>query len=73
MLLAFLAVMAIYMMHSLWEYHNGRHTFRMGIARLIGVDDTNGDPNSFGATIVYALPFVVAFWTSRPSGQVHAS
>jgi hypothetical protein len=66
-LLAFLVVMAIYMLHSVWEYRNGRHTFRMGIARMIGVDKTLGDPNSFGGSIVYALPLVLAFWRCQPS------
>ena len=60
--LGFLFIMSLYMLHSLWEYRNGRHTFRMGIARLIGVDKTLGDPNSFGASVVYALPFVRLFW-----------
>jgi O-antigen ligase len=39
----------------------------MGIARMIGVDKSLGDPNSFGASIVYALPFVVPFWMEKPS------
>jgi O-antigen ligase len=65
--LAFLGVMFVYMMHSLKEYVGGRHVFRMGIDRMIGVDTTLGDPNSFGATIVYALPFVVPFWVCRPT------
>jgi O-antigen ligase len=60
--LAFLAVMTLYMAHSLWEYHNGRHEYRMSIVRMVGVDKSLGDPNSFGASIVYALPFVVPFW-----------
>lgn len=60
--LGFLIIMAVYMLHSLWEYKNGRHTYRMGIARLIGVDKTLGDPNSFGASIVYALPLARLFW-----------
>ncbi len=64
LILAFLGIMTLYMMHSLWEFHNGRHTFRMGIARLIGVDKTLGDPNSFGASIVYSLPFLRLFWIS---------
>ena len=46
------------MLHSVWEYKNGRHVFRMGISRLVGVDKTLGDPNSFGASIVYSLPFL---------------
>ena len=70
LLAAFLAIMFVYMMHSLWEYHNGRHAFRMGIVRLIGVDSTLGDPNSFGASILYALPFVVPFWRHRPRWYV---
>jgi hypothetical protein len=39
----------------------------MGIARLIGVDTSLGDPNSFGASIVYALPLIVPFWRCNPS------
>jgi O-antigen ligase len=62
----FLAVMTLYMLHSVWEYRMGRHTFRMGIVRLIGVDKTLGDPNSFGASIVYALPFVQYLWVAWP-------
>src|SRR5439155_6560650 len=58
----FLVVMGLYMLHSVWEYKNGRHTYRMGIARLVGVDTTLGDPNSFGASIVYSLPFLTFFW-----------
>jgi hypothetical protein len=56
--------MAVYMLHSLWEFRNGRHTYRMGIPRMIGVDQTLGDPNSFGGSIVYALPFARLFWLS---------
>jgi O-antigen ligase len=70
LLLGFLAVMALYMLHSLREYIGGRHTFRMGIARMIGVDQAMGDPNTFGASIVYALPFVVPFWVCNPSRRL---
>jgi hypothetical protein len=62
LVLAFLGIMTVYLLHSLWEFRNGRHTFRMGITRLIGVDITLGDPNSFGASIVYTLPFIRLFW-----------
>jgi O-antigen ligase len=65
--LAFLVIMTVYMLHSLREYMAGRHTYRMGFARMIGVDKTLGDPNSFAAGITYALPFVVPFWRCRPS------
>lgn len=66
----FLLVMGLYMGHSFWEYLGGRHTFRMGITRMIGVDTSLGDPNSFGASIVFALPLVTAFWNANPSRQL---
>jgi O-antigen ligase len=65
----FLAVMGVYLAHSFREYLNGRHTYRMGIARMIGVDKTLGDPNSFGASIVFAMPFVVALWRTGLGGR----
>jgi len=68
--LGLLAVMGLYLTHSLREYTNGRHTFRMGIARMIGVDSTAGDPNTFGASIVFVLPFVVAVWRSGFGGRL---
>jgi hypothetical protein len=66
----FLAVMGVYLTHSLREFLNGRHVFRMGITRLIGVDSTMGDPNSFGATVVFALPFVVCLWRAGVGGRL---
>jgi O-antigen ligase len=65
----FVAVMGLYLLHSLREYLGGRHTFRMGIPRMIGVDRTLGDPNSFGASIVFALPFVPALWRAGVGGR----
>ncbi|MBX9624024.1 MAG: O-antigen ligase family protein [Gemmataceae bacterium] len=66
----FLAVMALYLMHSFREYLGGRHTHRMGISRMVGVDTTLGDPNSFGASIVLALPVVVAVWRAGVGGRL---
>lgn len=57
---AYIFSMFFYMLHSLWEYHNGRHQWRMGISRMIGVDSTFSDPNAFGGSIVLSLPFVYA-------------
>jgi O-antigen ligase len=65
----FVAVMGLYLTHSLREYLGGRHTFRMGIARMIGVDRTLGDPNSFGASIVFVLPFIPALWRAGVGGR----
>ncbi|EPR37228.1 hypothetical protein dsx2_1171 [Desulfovibrio sp. X2] len=61
LVVAFAAVMAIYVGKSLWEFtFHGRYVWRMGIARLCGVDNTYGDPNSFAATICYSLPLTWA-------------
>jgi O-antigen ligase len=63
LLLAFIVIMGLYIGKSEWEFFiGGRHVYRMGIKRLIGIDDTNGSPNSFAATIVYSLPFAWAMW-----------
>ncbi len=57
---AYVFSMIFYVLHSLWEFHNGRHAYRMGIVRMIGVDSTFNDPNSFGASIVLSFPIVYA-------------
>ena len=64
---AFLVCTALYMTHSLREYINGRHVYRMGTARMIGVDSTLGDPNSFAASLLYALPLAFPFWRTAQS------
>ena len=69
----FMTVMAIYMLHSLKEYLGGRHTYRMGIVRLLGVDSSMGDPNSFGGSIVFSLPFLTAFWNGVRGKWVKAA
>ena len=62
--LGFLFAMGLYLAHSFREYLAGRHTFRMEIHRMIGVDVSMGDPNSFSASIVYSLPFVLPSWSA---------
>ena len=69
MVVGFTFVMGLYLAHSLKEYMGGRYTYRMGISRMIGVDSTHGDPNSFGASIVYSLPFLPAIWRSGWAGR----
>jgi hypothetical protein len=66
----FLAVMCLYLLHSLREYIGGRMTYRMGISRMLGVDSSLGDPNSFGASICFALPIVAAVWYSGIGGRL---
>jgi hypothetical protein len=57
-----LVVMALYMLHSLWEFHCGRYVSRMGINRMVGIDSTNGDPNAFATNVLLSLIFVPVFW-----------
>jgi Lipid A core - O-antigen ligase and related enzymes len=64
---AFLVCMALYMVHSLREYGNGRYEWRMGTARMVGVDKTYSDPNTFAASIVYSLPMLLPWWLDAPT------
>jgi hypothetical protein len=59
-MVAFIVITALYMSHSLWEYLHGRHEWRMGISRMVGIDTTAGDPNAFAGTIAFSLPFLFA-------------
>ncbi len=52
------AILFVYQAKSLWEHLvNGRGVYRMGIWRLVGIDDTYSDPNTFAATTLFMLPF----------------
>lgn len=62
MMTAYLVAVGLYMSHSFVEYLHGRHQFRMGITRMIGVDEAHGDPNSFSATVLYSIPLLLPLW-----------
>jgi O-antigen ligase len=62
MLTAYLASVGLYMAHSIVEFGNGRHEFRMGIVRMVGVDITFRDPNSFASTLLLSLVMTLPFW-----------
>ncbi len=59
---AFLSANALYMLHSLREFYCGHGQYRMGVWRMVGVGSSYADPNSFAATLVYALPMVYPLW-----------
>jgi len=59
---AFVMAMGLYMAHSLREFFCGRQVYRMGTMRMVGVDASYGDPNTFGATVLYGLPMVYPLW-----------
>lgn len=62
---AYVFSMMFYMLHSLWEYHNGRHVWTMGISRMVGVDKTFNDPNAFGASLVLSVPLAFSLFRSE--------
>ncbi|MDD2467021.1 MAG: O-antigen ligase family protein [Desulfobulbus sp.] len=62
---AFVISMMFYMLHSIWQYSNGRHLYRMGISRMMGADATYNDPNAFGASVVLSLPFAYALFRTE--------
>jgi O-antigen ligase len=59
LLLTFAAGSAVYLALSVWEWHGGRYDFTMGVKRMLGAGTRFADPNSFGATLAFALPVVV--------------
>ena len=62
---AFIVITGVYIGKSMWEFFvHDKHFFRMGIKRLIGIDKSFNDPNTFGATIVYSMPFAWALLKS---------
>lgn len=73
LVLIYLAVVGLYMAHSLVEFVHGRHVYRMGIRRMVGVDSTYNDPNTFSATLLYSLPLTLPFWAERPRGWMKAA
>lgn len=65
-ILAYIIIMFIYEAKSLYEYFfNGRHVFRMGIRRLMGVDEAGSDPNTMANSIIFSLPFVYAIYQDK--------
>lgn len=71
LIIGFIVVTGIYIGKSLWEFFiNDRHVYRMGIRRLIGIDQTYNDPNTFAATVIYSLPFAWALWKTNPGKKL---
>lgn len=62
LIVGFVSCIAVYELHSLYEFFNGRYVWRMGTKRMVAVGVTRSDPNSFGASVVYALPWLYPMW-----------
>ena len=57
--LVFCLAHGAFLARSFQEFFNGRHLYTMGVIRMVGAGLSNADPNSFAATIVFALPLVL--------------
>ena len=66
LIVLYLVAVHLYLLHSGLEFLNGRHEVRMGITRMIGVDSTYGNPNSFASSLLLTLPLAMALWACRP-------
>ena len=73
LVLLYLLAVALYTGHSFLEFLNGRCQWRMGVRRMIGVNETIGDANGFAANLVYALPLTVPFWLTRSPQWLRAA
>lgn len=62
LIIAYVAIITLYETHSLWEYFHGRMRYEMGTKRMIGIDNSLSHPNSFGASVLYSLPFLLPVW-----------
>ena len=59
----FLVCFFLYMLHSYYEYQFcGHYVYAMGTVRMIGIDQTMNNPNSFGASIVGHIPLLLPFF-----------
>lgn len=58
----FLVCYMLYMLHSVKEYQSGRGVYRMGTWRMIGIDQTMNDPNTFGNGINYAMTLLLPLY-----------
>lgn len=65
----FFVALFFYQTHSFLEFLNGRHEVRMSTIRMIGVDFTHGNPNSFAGSLIHALPFLIPFWESSRNAR----
>jgi hypothetical protein len=62
----YVTTMFVYLTKSLWEYLvHDRHHFAQGVSRLIGIEQTYGEPNAVAMSSVLSLPLWYYLWRSR--------
>ncbi len=61
-LFAYFVGIFMFQFHSFYEFICGRYEFRMGTYRMNGINASYGDPNTFSASLLHALPYLMPFW-----------
>lgn len=57
-LITFCAGSGAFLLLSFWEWGHGKVDYAQGVVRMMGAGRTYEDPNSFAATVAFALPLV---------------
>lgn len=65
LIIGLVAATGLYVTHSVYEYHLGRHQFSMGVRRLLGINEALRHPNAFAAVSLITMPY--AFFLMRRS------
>ena len=66
LILTYIATMFVYLAKSLWEFFvHDRHEHAQSVTRLLGIEETYGEPNSLAMSIVLSLPFWLFLVRSR--------
>lgn len=62
----YILTMAAYLGKAEWEYFvNGSAVLDMGVHRLIGIETTEGHPNSVAQATVITMPILLSLWLCR--------
>src|SRR5205823_6565704 len=60
----------MYQFHSFYEFCCGRYEYRQHTIRMNAINKTHGDPNTFSAMLLYAVPFLIPFWATARAMKV---
>ncbi len=67
---AYFVSIFLFQFHSFYEFQCGRIEYRMHLVRMNGINTSYGDPNTFSATLLHAMPFLLPFWLTARESKV---
>ncbi|MDG2382743.1 MAG: O-antigen ligase family protein [Pirellulaceae bacterium] len=66
LIMTYVGTMFVYLTKSLWEFYvHGRHEYAQSVTRLLGIEETYGEPNSLAMSVVLSLPLWLFLLRSR--------